>query len=277
MKRKMKCGTAMIMCAAIILSLAGCGGGGYAAYKSAYQKMTAPGSLDVDLSLKLVTSEDTVKAKGNMKMNKEGKMYYEMKVNDTDVVQFTDGDKLYSEINGIKAVYSTGGKDAERPVTEGGTEEKDQGTGFNVTAFMEEFATMLEAGKIKEMGLLDPIPEAGVKSVDTRDVSDGKEYTLHVSNNIVEKMFNTLVKEQVSDNDYALSFSNLEDFNCVMHVNKDGILNGMKYTFSTDVTVPEALTGSDEEVISMDVELEVEIQNPGSSVDVPEMSTEGYE
>lgn len=277
MKRKLRSMVAVGMCAAMLLSLGGCGGSDYSDYKSAYQKMSAPGSLDVDLSLELVTSEETVTAEGNMKMNKEGNMYYEMQVGDTNVIQFTSDGKLYSNINGVKTSYSTSGQSAERPVTDGGTEEKDRGTGFDVGAFMEEFATMLEAGKIKEMGLLDPIPEAGIKSMDVSESGGKKEYTLHVSDSIVEKLFNTMIKEQISNEDYALSFSDLQDFNCVMYVNGSGILDGMYYSCNTDVTVPAALTGGSAETLNMSIRLRVDILNAGSAAEVPQMSTEGYE
>lgn len=268
---------AVILC--VMLVLTGCAGGAsYKTYKDAYQKMSEPGSMDADINLKLTTDSDTVTADGNMKMNRDGAMYYEMKVNDTEVTQFTSGDKLYSDINGNKAVYSTSGSsDNEKPKPDGGNEQKEEATGFDVNAFMEEFATMLEAGKIKEMGLFDPIPQASIKSLEVEKVSDGKDLVLTVPDSFVEKLFNVMIEEQVSDEDYALSFSNLKDFKCSMHINSDGVLSAMSYSGNTDVTVPEALTGEDEEVINMDIELSISLNNPGQSVEVPQPSTEGYE
>lgn len=265
------------MCVAMMFTAVACGNtDGYQKYKEAYQAMTKPGSLDVNLSLELVTADDTIVADGNMKMNKDGNMYYEMTVGDTEVVQFTKDGTLYCEIDGVKSSYSTSGKN-ERPKEDGGNTSKEERSGFEITAFMEEFATMLEAGKIKEMGLLDPISEAAVKSVEVKEASDGTEYVLDVPESFVEKLFNIMIEEQVSDEAFALSFSNLENFSCTMHSNKDGILDKMKYSGITDVTVPEALTGKTEEVIPMEITLSVEILNPGTAIEIPEMSTEGYE
>lgn len=277
MKQKTKKKLLMPTLLFVILVFTGCAGGAdYKTYRNAYQKMSEAGSMDADISLNLKTSDDEVKAEGNMKMNRDGLMYYEMKVGDTEVIQFTKGDKLYSSINGQKTVYSTSGESNEKPKPDGGNKEKEEGSGFNVNSFMEEFAAMLEAGKIKEMGLFDPIPQASIKSLKVEKTSDGKDLTLVVPDSFVEKLFNVMIKEQVSDEDYALSFSNLKNFECRMHINSEGILSEMTYSGNTDVTVPAALAG-EEEVMNMDIKLSISLNNPGQSVEVPQPDTDGYE
>ncbi len=50
---------------------------------------------------------------------------------------------------------------------------------------------MLEATKIREMGLLGLIPENVVTEITVENDADGKTYTLELSNRIVKKIFNT--------------------------------------------------------------------------------------
>ena len=261
----------------ILFLMAGCSSNdSYSAYKKAYQAMSAPGSLNADIGLTLVTEEETVNAQGNMKMNKDGAMYYEMKVGDTNVIQFLKDGVLYSEVNGVKTTYDTKGKENEKPKAEDGSPQKEDGAGFELTMFLEEFASMLEAGKIKEMGLLDPIPQEVIKKIDVTEDGNGKQYKLEMPDSFVEKLFNVMIEEQVSNEAYALSFSNLKDFSCVMHVNKSGVLDGMSYAGTTDVTVPAALTKAGEETIHMDLALTVSIKDAGSKVEVPAPDTSGY-
>lgn len=248
----------------------------YEDYQEAYQAMSAPGSLDADITLDLVTDTETVKASGNMKMNQEGSMYYELKVGSTNVVQFVKDGTLYSDVDGVKATYDTKSKSGEKPRTESGEPMKEEGSGFNLSDFLEEFASMLEAGKIREMGLFDPIPKEVVKNVTVSESGDGKEYVLELPESAVEKLFNTMIEEQVSNEAYALQFDNLSDFNCTMHVNGSGVLDGMYYAGKTNVTVPAELAGGSEEKIPLDVVIRITLNNPGSSIEVPAPDTSGF-
>lgn len=248
----------------------------YGDYQKAYEAMSAPGSLDADIALDLVTDSETVKASGNMKMNQKGSMYYELKVGSTNVVQFVKDGILYSDIDGVKTTYDTKSKSNEKPKTEGGQPMKEDGSGFDLSAFLEEFATMLEAGKIREMGLFDPIPKEVVKNVTVSESGGGKEYVLELPESAVEKLFNTMIEEQVSNEAYALKFSNLSDFKCTMHVNGSGVLDGMHYAGKTNVTIPGELTGGSEETIPLNIAIDITINSPGASIEVPSPDTSGF-
>lgn len=274
MKKKVLAG--ILVCVAVFLTACESSNDSYKEYQEAYQAMSAPGSLNADVQLSLVTDEETVKAQGNMKMNQEGAMYYEMNVGSTKVTQFLKDGILYSEINGVKTTYDTSNQKNERQKTDEGQAEKEEGNGFTLRAFLEEFASMIEAGKIKEMGILDPINQNAIKKITVTDDGSGKSYSLEVSDSLAEKLFNTMIKEQVSDQEYALQFSNLENFQCIMHVNKSGILDGMKYSGDTDVTIPAALTGEAEKKLGMKIAFQVDILSAGSAVEVPVPDTEGF-
>lgn len=135
---------------------------------------------------------------------------------------------------------------------------------------------MLEAGKIREMGLFDPIPKEVVKNVTVSESGGGKEYVLELPESAVEKLFNTMIEEQVSNEAYALKFSNLSDFKCTMHVNGSGVLDGMHYAGKTNVTIPGELTGGSEETIPLNIAIDITINSPGASIEVPSPDTSGF-
>lgn len=265
-----------VLLAGTMVFTAACGStDDYSAYEDAYHAMSEPGSLDADVKLSLVTEEETVEADGNMKMNQDGQMYYEMTVGDTNVVQFMKDGILYSDVDGVKTTYDTNSKSAERPKTEGDPMKEDA-SGFDLSAFLEEFASMMEAGKIKEMGLFDPIPKEALSDIKSSEDGDGKKYTLSMPDSFVEKLFNSMIEEQVSDDANALKFSDLSGFQCVMHVNSKDVLDNMYYAGKTDVTVPGTLVNGEDRVITMDIQITVGINHAGEDVEVPQPDTTGF-
>lgn len=275
MKRKMI--TAALTASVIMF---GCGfgsGNTYGDYEEAYMALMAPGSLNTDITLILNMEEETVRAEGNMKMDQSGAMYFELEMGDKKVTQYAKDGKLYSDVDGAKEVYDTSEKNAQKPVPKDGDARKEEGSGFSTTEFMEEFASMLEAGKIREMGLLDPIPEQMIDEITAKEEENGIIYTLDLPDSFMEKIFNIMIREQVSEEEYAVSFSNLKEFRCYMHENADGILDGMRYEGNTDVTIPEALTGEAEKTENLSLELQLDVVDPGSEVTIPEMDLSGFE
>lgn len=148
MKRKMI--TAALTASVIMF---GCGfgsGNTYGDYEEAYMALMAPGSLNTDITLVLNMEEETVRAEGNMKMDQSGAMYFELEMGDKKVTQYAKDGKLYSDVDGAKEVYDTSEKNAQKPVPKDGDARKEEGSGFSTTEFMEEFASMLEAGKYRK-------------------------------------------------------------------------------------------------------------------------------
>ena len=216
-----------------------------------------------------------IQALGNMKVDLNSQaMYFELNVDDNKVVQYLSDGKVYTEVNGEKMVTDTNNKEqSEKNPENEGAEKKDSAESFDETAFINEMATTLEATKIKEMGLLDPIPENVVTKVTATDDESGTTYTFSLSEIMVSKLFETLIAEQTSDSDTSLSFEDMKDFSCVMHANSNGVLDNMKYGGST---VPAELTGSDEMTFDMDITINVALNNPGEAVEVPSYDVSGF-
>ncbi len=263
-----------LLLAVVMAALLGaCGTSDYSGYSDAYEAMAKSGSMDADFVLTIDTEGETVQASGNMKMDvNEGELYFEMEVGNTAVVQYLKDGILYTDIDGQKSKFSTSGnsESSDRPKTEGGTEEKDNEESFALDTFLEELATMLEATKIKEMGLLDPIPESVISEITTQSDSTGKTYTLTLSSNIVDKIFEIMTEEQVSDSANSLSFADMSNFECTMHENSSGVLDAMTYGGTTTVTVPASLNGGEEESFEMDINIEITLNNPGTTIVIPE-------
>lgn len=270
MKKSKKLLSLTLVSALAIMTTA-CGSSSYDEYSKAYSALVASGCLDADYTLDISTDSNNIQALGNMKVDLNSQaMYFELSIDDNKVVQYLSDGKVYTEVNGEKMVTDTNNKEqAEKNPDNEGAAKKENADSFDENEFINEMATALEATKIKEMGLLNPIPESVVTKVTSADDGNGTTYTFSLSEVMVSKLFETLIAEQTSDSDTSLSFEDMKDFSCVMHANSDGVLDNMKYGGSTVVTVPAELTGSEEMTFDMDITINVDLNNPGEAVEVP--------
>ncbi len=256
------------------LCLTACGGGdSYTDYTNAYKKTASPGSLNVEFELAVTADGQDMESTGNMKMDKNNNLYYEMVINGKEITQYVTNGEIHTFVDGRETVASTDNKDAgsERGNPEGGENdpnEKKDGTAFNTDKFLEEFSGMLEAGKIKEMGVLDPIPSRYIKEITSK--ADGNEvvYTMTFPDEFLEVLLDSMTSEQTTD-DGGISFSNLKDFTCVAKQNSDGYLYFIEYSGFTTVTVPGAyMEDGQEHSFDLDIDLEMTMVNPGTAVTV---------
>lgn len=263
---------AMILVGASVLGLTACGNSSdYSAYSDAYKKMSQTGSLNVEFDLSVNDGSSTVKSSGNMKMNSSNEVYYEMTINGKDIVQYVQNGTVHTFVDGIEQTASTGNTNegVERPNPDGGDSQTSDKTdnSFNSAKFLEEFSGILEAGKIKEMGVLDPIPQNYVKSITSSKSGSDTVYTMTFPDEFLKILLNTMVKEQMSGD--AISFDALKDFECIAKENKDGYLYYIEYKGYTTVTVSGSYTTSgSEQTFDLNIDLKMEIINPGTAVDV---------
>ncbi len=255
------------------LCLTACGGDSYSDYSDAYKKTAGPGSLHVEFDLKLEADGEKMKSAGNMKMDKDNNLYYEMELNGSEIVQYVVDGQVHTIVDGEEIVTSIDDKDsgAERANPDGGEgepNEKTDGTSFNLDKFLEEFSGMLEAGKIKEMGVLDPIPSRYIKEITSE--KDGKivTYTITFPDEFLEALLETMTAEQTNGSD-SIKFSDLKDFKCIAKEDEDGYLYYIRYTGFTTVTVPgEYMEDGKKDSFDLEIDLRMTIQNPGKDVKV---------
>lgn len=250
--------------------LAGCGGNKYSAYASAYNKVTASGGIDADLNASLTMDGQTSDYSGNFKVDTVNNlMYYEMGTGDEKTIQFSDGTYVYTGEKDQKVKYALGSEG-----TEPSEPQKDSGSDvpeFETSAFLQDFSKFLEAGSIREMGLLDPIPESAV----TKTTKNGNVYTLTVADSVVEHFLNTMAKNQTDDGD-TVQVSDLKNFNYTATVEND-IVTGVTYSGSTTVNVPGShMSDGQDASYTMDFNIKIKFNNPGSAVTVEIPDTSEY-
>lgn len=273
----------MVRCTAVFtisfLLITGCGGGkgGYDDYASAYKKVTANGGMDADFDVSLAMDGTTVETSGNFKLDtSDGNniLYYEMEVNGADIVQFSDGKYLYTESDGHKTKYSLDSKPSASSDRREAEQKNSSDATFDTEEFLNEFSSFLEAGKIKELGLLSPIEKAAVTNISEA----GGIYTLTFSDNLVKKYLNIMIKNETqSSGGETLTIDELNNFTYKATV-KDGMVTGTEYSGTIEVEVPGSLMASgDAESYDLDFVIKITFVNPGDTVSITLPATDGYE
>lgn len=271
-------------CAAVLtlagLLLTACGGGdAYTSYASAYNKVTANGGMDANIDVSLNMDGTTTKSSGNFKLDtSDGNniLYYEMNVDGSTITQFSDGNYIYTESGGNKTKYSMKSKPAASSDKEkAGQKDADtDSAGFNKEAFMSEFSSFLEAGKIKELGLLSPVDKAAVTKTSEKD----GVYTLEFSDSLVKKYLNLMIENETqSSGGDTLKIDEMKNFTYKATVSKD-IVTKVEYSGTIVVNVPASLMASGkDESFDMDFTIKVSFVNPGEAVSVSIPSTDDYQ
>lgn len=288
MKTKMKKEKAMkkkriVRCAAILtvsaVMLTACGSGNdYNAYATAYKKVTANGGMHADFDVSLKMDGTTTNSEGTFKLDtSDGNniLYYEMNVDGNTVTQFSDGSYIYTESGGHKTKYALNAKpSASSDRDEVSQKDAASGGSFNTEQFLSEFSSFMEAGKIKELGLLSPIERAAVTGVSEKN----GVYTLSFSDSLVKKYLNTMIENETqSSSGDTLSIDEMNNFTYQATV-KDGIVTNVQYSGTIVVKVPGSLMASGEETsYDMDFTIKITFINPGDAVEVTIPSTDGYE
>ncbi|MDO5133647.1 MAG: hypothetical protein Q4D81_11815 [Eubacteriales bacterium] len=254
-----------------VVVLAGCGGNKYSSYASAYNKVTAAGGFDADLKVSLTMDGQTSSYTGNFKVDTVNNlMYYEMGDGNDKTIQFSDGSYVYTDQGGKKVKYAltSEGTEPAEPQKDDSMETPE----FNTSEFLQDYSSFLEAGSIREMGLLDPIPQSGV----TKTTKSGNVYTLQISDAVVEHFLNTMAKNQVDDGD-AVQVSDLQNFTYTATVEND-IVTAVTYTGTTTVNVPGShMSDGQDASYTMDFNIAVNYNNPGSAVSVSLPDQSEYE
>ena len=269
-------GAVLPVLAALVLTACG-GGDAYNEYSAAYKKVTANGGMDANFDVSLSMDGTTSNCTGNFKLDtSDGNniLYYEMDFNGSKVTQFSDGTYLYSESDGHKTRYSLNSKPSSSGDQEKMQKKEDSSkNGFDKSEFLNEFSSFLEAGKIKEMGLLSPMEKAAVTKVS----ESGGVYTLDFSDNLVKKYLNIMIENETqSSGSDSLKIDEMKDFTYQATVS-DGIVTKVSYSGTIQVSVPASLMESGEETnYDMDFEIQITFVNPGEAVSITLPSTDGY-
>lgn len=268
-------GTSVLLLAVLLcaLLLCACGSDPYTEYAAAYNKVSANGCIDADINAVLTLDGQTNTYNGNFKVDsKNNLLYYEMTADGNTTTQFSDGSYLYTARGNDKVKYSLSGGKPSAPAAEGGQQPEQDSPEFNTSDFLNEFSSFLEAGKIKELGLLDPIPKAAV----TKTVKNGDTYSLTVANSLVERFVNTMAVNQSSSGGDTVQVKDLKNFSYTATV-KNGFVKETVYAGDVTVTVPASLmSDGNAQEYTVNFKVTINFNNPGEMVTISLPATDEY-
>lgn len=270
-----KTAVVLLVAALLVSSFAVCLADTYSEYFNAYVALMENGLVDANLDVTLSMDGSTSNYTGNMKIDaNKNLMYYEMNCDGNSIITFTDGSYLYTEVDGEKVMYNMnqeGGDDQAEPAEPEGVEDQSKPE-FTVQDFISNFSSMLEPGKIAELGLLSPIPQAGV----TDTSKDGNVYTLKVAESIAKAYLNTISADNIEDGGDTITFPTLDNLTYKATV-EGGVVTGVVYAADLGVHVPGSLmsSGSDADY-QMNFTINITFNNPGNESEFELPSTDGF-
>lgn len=249
------------------MTLGACGNDAYSEYAAAYNQISAKGGINANIDAKVTMDGETSEYSGNFKVdNTNNIIYYEMTSDGQTTTQFSDGEYLYTERGDQKSKYSLDGSKPTNAPSQNGKGQKPEKEGeapeFKTSEFLNEFSSFLDAGKIKELGLLEPIDGIAVSEV----TKNGDVYTLEVADSIVQKFLNTMATEQASDD--TVQITDLKNFTYEATV-KDGVVTKTAYSGDVTVNVPGSLRSDGEDAdYTLNFAIDIDFVSPGSAVSI---------
>lgn len=254
-------------------SLTFCLADAHSEYLNAYLNLMENGLVDANINLDLTMDGTTSNYSGNMKIdNSKDIMYYEMTCNGQSIVTFTDGSYLYTEVDGEKTKFSLDQSAGENQAEPEAPQDQDSKPEFTVQDFVNNFSSLLEPGKIAQLGLLSPVDKNYV--VDTE--KDGNTYKLIIADGLAQYFLNTVSENASADDSAVVTFPSIKDFSYVATV-ENGVVTGVVYSGEMTVHVPGSLMSSDTDAeYQMGFNINITFNNPGNEASFELPSTEGF-
>ena len=254
-------------------SLTFCLADAHSEYLSAYLNLTENGLIDANINLDLTMDGIATSYSGNMKIdNNKGAMYYEMSCNGKSIVTFTDGTYLYTDVDGEKTKFILNKNAGEGQAEPEAPQNQESRPEFTVENFINNFSSLLEPGKIAQLGLLSPVDKTYV--VDTE--KNGKEYKLNIADGLAQYFLNTVSENASADEEAVVTFPSIKDFSYVATV-ENGIVTGVVYSGEMTVHVPGSLMSSDTDAdYQLGFTINITFNNPGNEATFELPSTDGY-
>lgn len=242
-------------------------------YLSAYLNLTENGLIDANINVDLTMDGNTSNYSGNMKIdNNKDIMYYEMACNGKSIITFTDGAYLYTEVDGEKTKFTLNQNAGEGQPEPEAPQDQQSRPEFTVQDFINNFSSLLEPGKIAQLGLLSPVDKNYV--VDTE--KNGNEYTLNIADGLAQYFLNTVSENASADQEATVTFPSIKDFSYVATV-ENGVVTGVVYSGEMSVHVPGSLMSSDTDAdYQLGFTINITFNNPGNEAEFELPSTDGF-
>ena len=251
---------AVVVIAAIFLFL---GNTPYNGYASAFNKLYNSGSMECNFTSKVTMDSTDTTATGNMKMTFDTKkFYYKMTANNSTITQFYDGTYIYQDNGTKKTKFKAGEKTQE---TKGE---------FDMQYYEQEFASLIEAGKIKSSGLIDKLNENIITSINKTASGSDKKYEITLANQITTKYLESLLNETSGTDKPTVK---LNSFKYIATENASGFISSINYLIDCQITLPASLTKeSAEKKLATKIDLKMDVVNPGTKAEVTLPDSSAY-
>jgi len=241
---------------------------GYSVYKNAFSKTFGGDSMDLNTSVNATLDGSSISSTGSFKVKgfktdpDNAQFLNTMNIDGKEIVQFSDGQYIYTDDGNSKNKISMSGADPT-------PRQEKENTEFSFDAYISEFSSLLDAGKIKELQSLEAVDEKYVSKITTSDVSGGKKYVVELLPELITKLTDTFLEENIS----TQSLKPTVDMKKVIYsvVIKNGYVSEIAFNLELDVTAPGESTAK-----AAVVEFSIKPQNPGQEVDFSLPSTDGF-
>lgn len=248
----------------------------YRKYASAYKKLFDKGSVECKFDSVMNIDGEDFNSEGVMKIkqNDKGQMLFllDMITNDSKITQFTDGTYIYNDVDGKKTKFKVGEKES----VPSDNEDKDEE--FSMELFQQKLSSYLEAGKIKDLKLMDLIDSKYIKNIEKKSTSKGTQYALTFAEEMTSDLVEVFADEQISGKGDAKVTMKVDSLQCTVTVNDDGAVSGSNYVINFKVNLPAKLTGEDKDkALDVKVNLKMTFVKPGEAVDFDLPSKDGYD
>ena len=265
---------ATVCCIAVLLSSCG-SSAAFSTYVNAYNKVSAKGGMNANLTVSLNMNGEKVDCTGSFKVDTSSDktlLFYELNVGEDKITQFSDGEYIYTDDDTHKSKFALESTPEDSEEKKVGKSEAD--TAFNSSEFLKEFSGFLEAGKIRELGLMSPLDS----SVVSKTTVEGNEYTLTVSESLIKRMLNTMVTNETGKNSSeTLQIDELKDFTYKATIEND-VGEKVEYSGTVVVNVPANLMSSGEATVyNLEFVIVVDFIDPGNAVTVTIPSGDDYQ
>ena len=235
----------------------------YSGYSTAFNNTTKTGSLDYNTSIDATMDGKTQSAAGHMQIQGIGtesvKFINTMTLNGQEIKQYTDGAYVYQDDGQSKTKYKIGVKPTmpEKP------------SDFNMDYYVQEFTSLLDASKLKELNIADKCAQNYVQKI-TKSSSGGKtQYDIKLSAELVKNIANAAINSAESDSSQSNpTIAKVNSFTYTAMENSSKYIDKIIYSADFDMKFPAALTGGSDETKNIQLKLTMDIINPGQTVTV---------
>lgn len=250
----------IVVVAAILLFTTGA----YTGYASAYDNTFKTGSFEFNTKITAECDGNSTESTGNLKVKDtsgDSTFINEMTLNGVKITQFKSGN-YFCQDNGIertKFVIDA----SKKPEMQ---EDQKQGN-FSIDGYLQEFASLLDASKIKELNIAEKINQNMIEKI-TKSSSNGSTvYDVTLATQLVNDLAASLVNSAGASSGSPNPSVNVGGFKYTTTVNGSNYIENINYTINLAVTFPAELTGGAEETKNIDLQLALTTVNPGQPVD----------